>query len=100
MEMHRFFAFKGILPALVFVLLAKIHTFLCLLLCCWPIILTQLLVFNDGVDSQTISIGITADQIPEINEKFSVTLTGESGGATIGTPSVGKSSVRLVQAAL
>ncbi|XP_065175877.1 adhesion G-protein coupled receptor V1-like [Sycon ciliatum] len=48
----------------------------------------RLLVFNDGVDSQTISIGITADQIPEINEKFSVTLTGESGGATIGTPSV------------
>lgn len=48
------------------------------------------MVFNDGEQFKTISIFIQPDATPEVDEVFNVSLTGVSGGATIGTPGTGE----------
>ena len=45
---------------------------------------TDTLSFADGVISQTITVAIIDDGIDEPNEDFTVTLSGPTGGATLG----------------
>lgn len=46
---------------------------------------TGTLNFGDGVTSQTITVNITDDMADEPNETFTVTLSGATGGAALGT---------------
>ena len=48
---------------------------------------TNLLVFESGESVMNITISITNDQIPEIDENFQVALRNPMGGAEIGSPS-------------
>ena len=45
------------------------------------------LTFLAGETSRTLTINVTADALGELNERFAVTLTSPSGGATLGTAS-------------
>ncbi|HEX2060294.1 MAG TPA: Calx-beta domain-containing protein, partial [Thermoanaerobaculia bacterium] len=42
------------------------------------------LTFGPGVTEQTIVVPIANDAVPEANETFTVTLSGPTGGATLG----------------